>query len=260
MERKKCPQKVAVITGASSGIGLCTAEKFVKEGYKVYGIARRECNCGFECISADVRDFAHTARILQEIYSREGRIDVFVNNAGIGVAGAIEEISAEGIKSSVDVNLTAVCVLSSQVIPYMKAGGKIINVSSVGGIIPLPYQAVYSATKAGVEVFSRAVANELKGRKIRVCAVLPGDTRTGFTAARVSEGTNERARRSDGKMARDEQRGKSPERVARVIYRLASRKRPPLRVCVGGVSKLEVFATRLCPTRIINGIVSKIYG
>lgn len=258
--KKEIVKKIAIVTGASGGIGLCTAKKLVDAGYKVYGISRRVCDNGFECISADVRDYENTARIFREIYEREGRIDLLINNAGIGVAGAIEETSAKNVQDSVDVNLTAVCVLCSQVIHYLKEGAKIINISSVGGVIPLPFQAVYSATKAGVEIFSRAIANELKPRKIKVCAVLPGDTKTGFTAARVCEGTSERAKRSVGKMAHDEQHGKSPEDVAKIIVKLAKRKNPPLRVSVGGVSKLEVFLTRLCSVKFINGIVSKLYG
>ena len=253
-------QKVAVVTGATSGIGLCVAQRLVKDGYKVYGIARRKFGGGFECFEADVRDYEKTAAILKEICVREGKIDVLVNNAGMGVAGAIEEISAENIRAICDVNLTAVCTLCSQAIPYLCDGGKIINVSSVGGIIPLPYQAAYSATKAGVEVFSRAVATEVKRRKIKVCAVLPGDTATGFTAARISEGENERAKRSIAKMERDETNGASPEKVAKVICRQIKRRRPPLRVTVGGLSKFEVFLTRILPLRLVNFIVAKLYG
>lgn len=125
--------------------------------------------------------------------------------------------------------------------------------------MPLPYQAMYSATKAGVEVFSRALANELKPYKIFVTAVLPGDTKTEFTAARVCEGNDLRAKRSVEKMARDEQRGKSPESVAKVIYRSANKRRPPLRVAVGFVSKLELFLARIVPVRFVNFIIRKMY-
>lgn len=253
-------QKVAVVTGATGGIGLCTARALLKEGYKVYSIARRESEKEFECFRADVRDHKRTAEILKEIYGREGKIDVLVNNAGIGVAGAIGEISAENLQAICDVNLTALCVLCSQVVPYMPVNGRIINVSSVGGVIPLPYQAAYSATKAGAEVFSRAIATELKPKKIKVCAVLPGDTRTGFTDARVCEGNDERAERSVKKMERDERNGKSPEAVAKVILKQIKRKRPPLRVTVGGLSKFEVFLSKILPLKFVNFIVSKIYG
>ncbi len=252
--------KVVIITGATSGIGLATAKMFLKNGCKVYGVARKPYAGGdFVCYPADVCDYAEMQRIFEDIYGREGRIDILVNNAGMGIAGAMEEASAERVAQITGVNLTAPCVLSGSVLKYMKAGGKIINVSSVGGIMPIPYQAMYSATKAGVEVFSRALANEVKPQKIKVCAVMPGDTKTGFTAARVCEGENERAKKSVEKMARDEQRGKSPESVARVIYKVAKKKNPPLRVTVGGTYKVLVFLQRLLSVKSVNFIIRKIY-
>lgn len=254
--------KIVVITGATSGIGLATAKLFLKRGYTVYGVARKPyAGDDFKCFSADVCDYDAMQSVFEEIYAKEGRIDILINNAGIGVAGAAEELSPENVKKQIDVNLTATCVLSGKVVPFMKpTGGKIINISSVGGIMPLPYQSLYSASKAGVEVFSRALANELKPYKIKVCAVLPGDTKTGFTAARICQGENAAAQRSIAKMARDEQHGKSPEAVAKVILRVAKRKHPPLRVSVGFLSKLEVFLSRFFSVKMLNRILNKMYG
>lgn len=254
--------KVAVITGATSGIGLATARLFLNKGYTVYGVARKEYAGGdFVCYPADICDLTAMEGILKDVYEREGAIDVFVNNAGIGIAGAMDESSPENVKRIVDVNLTAACLLSAAAAKYMKnKGGRIINVSSVGGIMPLPYQAMYSATKAGVEVFSRALANELKPYKIKVTAVLPGDTKTGFTDARVCEGESAAAKRSVAKMARDEQKGKSPDSVAKVIYKAAEKKHPPLRVAVGFVSKLEIFLSRFISAKCLNSILYKMYG
>ncbi len=254
-------EKVAVITGATSGIGLAAARLFLQKGYRVYGIARKPYQgTDFFCYSADVTDETAIGGIFEEIFAREGRIDILVNNAGMGIAGAVEESTSERIARIVNVNLTSLCVLSSKIVPYLKhTRGRIINLSSVGGIMPLPYQAMYSATKAGVEVFSRALANELKPYGIKVIAVLPGDTKTGFTAARVCEGTNERAQRSVARMARDEQHGKSPECVAKVIYKAAKKRRPPLRVAVGFVSKLELFLARIFPVSFVNFVIRKMY-
>lgn len=257
----KFTDKVVIITGATSGIGLATAKLFLKNGCKVYGIARKPyAGDDFTSFSADVCDHEEIKRIFKEVYGREGRIDILVNNAGMGIAGAMEEASAERIEQIVGVNLTAPCVLSGAIIPYMKAGAKIINISSVGGIMPLPYQAMYSATKAGVEVFSRALANEVKPHKIKVCAVLPGDTKTGFTDARVCEGESERAKKSVAKMAHDEAHGKSPESVAKVILKVAKKKNPPLRVTVGGSYKLLVFLQRILPVKLVNFIIGKMYS
>lgn len=254
--------KIAVITGASSGIGLATAKLFVKKGYKVYGIARKQFTCDeFYCYAADVCDHAATERVLKDIFEKEGAIDVFVNNAGFGIAGANEQLDADAVHSIVNVNLTAVMILCSQATPYLKLSrGRIINVSSVGGVVPLPYQAAYSATKSGVEIFSRALANELKRDKVKVCAVLPGDTNTGFTDARISQGDDKNAKRSIAKMENDERGGKSPLSVAKVIYKAAKKRNPPLRISTGVGSKLEVFLLRLLPVKLINFIVFKLYG
>lgn len=254
-------KKVVIITGATSGIGLAAAKLFIEKGYAVYGVARKPYSgSDFLCYSADVTDYPAMEKVFNDIYEREGRIDVLVNNAGFGIAGAMEEAAAESIRQITEVNLTALCVLCGKIVPYMKEnGGRIINVSSVGGIMPLPYQAMYSATKAGVEVFSRALANEVKPYKIKVSAVLPGDTKTGFTDARVIEGENERARRSVEKMAHDERHGAPPESVALVIYKCAKKRNPPLRISVGFVSKLEVFLSRLLPLRFINYITLAVY-
>ncbi|MDE7453199.1 MAG: SDR family NAD(P)-dependent oxidoreductase [Clostridia bacterium] len=254
--------KVAVITGATSGIGLATAKRLIRKGYTVYGVARRaRSDNDFVCFSADVCDFEAIDAILQDIVAREGGIDVFVNNAGIGIAGSSEEISAENIQKITDVNLTATMVLCGKAASLMKErGGYIVNVSSVGAIMPLPYQAAYSATKAGIEVFSRALANELKPYHIKVTAVLPGDTKTGFTSARITEGKNQAARKSVAKMERDESKGKSPESVAKVIYKVIKRKRPPLRISVGLISKIEVFLSRFLSVKCLNRILYSMYG
>ena len=252
--------KVVIITGATSGIGLATAEYLIAKGCKVYGVARRPFEGNFKCFQADVCDTDAMVNIFDEVVKTEGRIDALINNAGFGIAGAMEEATPENVKKIVDVNLTALCVLCGKIVPYMKSGGNIVNISSVGGIMPLPYQSMYSATKAGVEVFSRAFANEVKRYKIKVSAVLPGDTKTDFTASRVFEGEDKTAKRSVDKMARDEQRGKDPVSVAKVIYKCLKKKHPPLRVSVGGLSKLEVFLSRFFSTKALNRILGKMYG
>lgn len=263
MEEKR--QKVVIITGAGSGIGLATALRLNKEGYKVYGISRRDSE-HFPCIKGDVNDEERMKEILSMIREKEGGIDVLINNAGIGIAGAIEHTQKENIEKIVSTNLTAVISLCSIALPFLKEhGGNIINISSVGGIIPLPYQACYSATKSGVEVFSRALAGEVKDDGIFVTAILPGDTKTGFTSARIfdeDEGSkqSQRMKKVVGKMERDEQNGKSPDSVAKVISKILKKKRPPLRKTVGGLSKFEVFLTRFTSTKFINYLVKKIYG
>jgi len=135
----------------------------------------------------------------------------------------------------------------------------------VGGIIPIPYQATYSATKAGVEVFSRALANEVKDYGIKVTAVLPGDTKTGFTQARVIENNcqdekeREKINKKLAKFEKEEKNGKSPETVAKVIAKVLKKKRPPLRITVGGSYKFIVFLPRIISTKLKNWVIRKFY-
>lgn len=260
-------KKVVIITGASSGIGLATAKMLMKKGFVVYGISRHPHQDDFVCYEADVNDYQRVGQIFQEVYKKEGRIDALVNNAGFGIAGAIEETKPENINAIIQTNLTAVITLSGMIIPYLKksGGGRIVNTSSIGGLAPLPFQACYSATKSGVEVFSRALANEVKPFNIKVVSVLPGDTKTGFTASRVIDENKDSQylqtmHRSVSKMEHDEQHGKSPEFVAKAMYKAIAKKNPPLRICVGGFGKLINFLTRIFPTRFVNFVIKCLYA
>ena len=266
--KNKLNGKVAVITGASRGIGYSIAKRFAEQGMIVYDISRtavehEEIKKSFSC---DVNDFDKMEQILQEIVEIEKKIDIFVNNAGFGIAGAVEYSKKENIYKQVDTNLSAVIALSGLAVKYLKQSkGKLINISSVGGIMPLPYQATYSATKAGVEVFSRALANEVAGYGVKVSSILPGDTKTGFTSARVVENDikDEKQRQNIEKtlkkIANDEQKGMSPDSVAKVAVKIAKKKNPPLRVTVGTSYKFLVFLQRIISTRFLNFIIRKLY-
>lgn len=260
--------KVVVITGASSGIGLATAKMLLGKGYKVYGISRSdgEENLNFKNFLSDVNDTQNVAEILKQIHYQEGKIDVFINNAGYGIGGAISATDPKAIYALVNTNLSAVMSLSALAIPYLKqTKGRIINISSVGGIIPLPFQAVYSATKAGVEIFSRALANEVRPFGIKVTAILPGDVNTSFTQNRIMQKDDadekyaKAVKRSIEKVEKDERTGKGPESVAKVIVKQIEKKRPKLKVVVGFWYKCVPILIRLLPVRTINFLVRKLY-
>lgn len=258
--------KVVVITGASSGIGLATARRLAGKGYKVYGIALNEySDATFECFRADVNDLDAITNVLETVKQREGKIDAVINNAGFGIAGALEHASPEMIQKIFDTNLTALVKISGVAIKYLKeTQGNLINISSVAGVLPIPFQSCYSATKAAVLNFSLALDGEVRRFGVKVTAVLPGDTKTGFTAARVIEGGEAdyqgHVEKSIQRMEKDEQNGKSPDTVARVIERILAKRCPPLKVTVGAQYKLFVFLSRLLPTRLINYILRKMYG
>ena len=259
-------KKVIVITGASSGIGLATAKLFAMKGYKVYGIARNEYKSSlFDSYICDVTDKDKMSKVLADIYQKEGRIDILINNAGMGISGAIEYLTEQDYEKIFSVNVKGLILTSSLALPYLRESkGKIINTSSVASVVPIPFQACYSATKSAIESFSFALANEVKSQGIKISCVRPGDTKTGFTQNRVkTEVENDvygkKITNSVKKMEKDEMRGKSPLTVAKVMLKVAKRKNPPLVCTVGFGYKLVSLLAKLLPQKFVNFIVNKIY-
>ena len=177
-------KKVCVITGGTSGIGLCTAQAMLEKGYTVYELSRRaEGAPGMKHIMADVTKEETLAAAVQEILKQEDHIDVLINNAGFGISGAVEFTKTEDAQHQLDVNFFGMVRMN---LPVMRrqCHGRIVNLSSVAGAIPIPFQTYYSASKAAINSYTMALANEVKPFGIQVCCVQPGDIRTGFTAAR----------------------------------------------------------------------------
>lgn len=258
--------KVVIITGASSGIGLAAAKAFAKKGYTVYGLARRKIDCDlFNSCVCDVTDRQKTAETFEYIYKKESKIDILINNAGMGISGAIEYLTEQDLNKIFDVNVKAVITLSSLIIPYLRESkGKIINVSSVAAVVPIPYQACYSSTKAAIESFSFALSQEIKSQGIKVTCIRPGDTKTGFTHSRIkTEVENDiygkKITNSVKKMENDETHGKSPDTVAKVMLKVAKTKNPPPVLSVGFGYKCICVLAKFLPQRFINFIVSKLY-
>lgn len=261
-------KKVVFITGASSGIGKATAELFLQKDFIVYGCARtKKENYKFNFVECDVCDEQKVKNALKDIFEKEKRIDVVVNCAGIGIGGAIENTSLEKAKQIFDVNFFGTMNVCKNVLQYLRqtGGGKIFNIGSVAGNIAIPFQAFYSATKSAVESFSKALANEIKPFNIKVCCVLPGDAKTGFTNARTNEIQdnnvyNNRDKRSLQTMEKDEQNGYSPFVVANHIYKLSAKNNLPLTSTVGFKYKLIIGLNRILPQKAVQKIIYKIYA
>ena len=260
-------KKVIIVTGASRGIGRAAAQMFCEKGYAVYGLSRTvpERNFSFRSILCDVTDYDALERTFKKIYEEEGSIDCVINNAGWGIAGAVEFTSDQAVSKIFEINFGALeksCRLS---LPYLRESkGRIINLSSVAGIMPIAFQSYYSATKAAVLVYSRALAQEVKPYGVQVVAVLPGDTRTGFTAARLTETDNgiysERVKRSVAKMEHDEQTGTDPQKVAETIYKACLENNPKTSYVVGFSYKAIEVLNRLLPQKLIDYILYRMYA
>ncbi|MCR5611351.1 MAG: SDR family oxidoreductase [Clostridiales bacterium] len=261
-------QRIVVITGATSGIGLAMADEFVKKGDKVYCLARRETAVpeGASFIPCDVTDEARSKAAVGEVICREGRIDVLINNAGFGISGAVEFTELSDAKRQFDVNFFGTVNMTKAALPYMRTAGKgmILNTSSVAGVTPIPYQTYYSASKAAINSYTMALANEVRAFGIRVAALMPGDVKTGFTDARAksSKGADvyTSLEKSVKTMEHDERNGMSPERLAKRAYFISTRRRPkPLYSC-GFVYSLLCTLAKLLPSRFVNFILGKLYA
>lgn len=274
-------QKVFVITGASSGIGRAMAEQLSRSGQRVYALARRlkdgladpgqvqVFDKGFLCpVQLDVTDSFAAQRVAEQIIAQESRIDVLVQSAGFGLAGAVEDASPEEMDAQIKTNFFGSCHLLHPVLAQMRRQhqGLIVQVSSAASFMPIPFQGFYSASKAAVTSLMLAMANEIRPLGIQVMIVQPGDTQTGFTGARLicalSAGSAyaDRCRRSVSRMAADEQKGMSSSRMAGLIIRKISRKHPPLIYIPGWFYKAANLAQRLLPARLVNALLYQLYA
>ncbi|MGE5613319.1 MAG: SDR family oxidoreductase [Bacillota bacterium] len=272
---------VVLVTGASSGIGKAIAEYLAQKGYKVYGTSRKPQDAaGMESsggsgkpvvnfVRMDVCSEESVKNAVDEIIAREGELGIVINNAGIGIAGAVEDTSPEEALLQFDTNFFGMHRVIRQVLPIMRKQkrGLIVNISSVGALFPIPYQAMYVACKAAVEAMSGSLRNELRPFGIKVAVVEPGDTRTGFTKNRIfarESGDNsayaEYCKKSVAIMEKDELNGPDPVVVARAVWKIIERKNPPVCVAVGMRYKLLVFLKRLAPKAFESFVVSKMYG
>ena len=261
--------RVIVITGGTSGIGLEAAKALAKRGCTVYELSRRESGVDprVHHLRADVTDEAQCQAAVDEVIKREGRIDVLVNNAGFGISGAVEFTDTKDAQRQFDVNFFGMVRMNKAVIPVMRrqGGGRILSMSSVAAPIAIPFQAYYSASKAAVRTYMLALASEVSPFGIEICAIMPGDIATGFTAARAKNPAGDdvyegRIARSVAVMEHDEVNGIPAARAGAFVAKKALQRRVPPLCTLGGKYKVFVFLTRLLPTRLMTGIVGKIYA
>lgn len=278
---RKAYGHVVLVTGASSGIGKSTAEIMARNGYRVYGTSRKVAgftgtrmmeeawNGGFiEMIPLDVCSGESARKAVAYVLEKEGSLDILVNNAGFGIAGSVEDTAIEEAASQFDTNFFGVLRMCREALPAMRKQkrGLIVNISSVAGRFSVPYQSMYSASKSAVEALSEVLRNEVKPFGIRVTIVEPGDTRTGFTECRRFSGAAnahsvywESFQKAVNTMIRDETNGPEPEKVAKVVLKLARKSNPPIRTAVDLKNKVMLFARRFVPERLVLYVLSKMY-
>jgi len=260
--------KIALVTGASSGIGEATAERLASAGYKVYGTSRRGAQAGnrsFEMLPLDVTSDESVEGAVSEVMRRDGRIDLLVNNAGFGVAPAgAEESSLDQARAIFETNFFGLVRMTRAVLPHMRrqGNGRIVNIGSVLGFLPMPYGALYAATKHAVEGYSESLDHELRTRGIRVSVIEPAYTKTPFDAnfmepdAKLDEYREARAgvsNRVNEVMATAE----PPGVVAETVLKAATAARPKIRYAAGRLANRLRLLRRFAPAGLVDAGIRK---
>ncbi|MEE9571999.1 MAG: SDR family oxidoreductase [Candidatus Neomarinimicrobiota bacterium] len=264
--------KVILITGTSSGIGKASAEYLTKQGYTVFGTSRYPGSYAvpenYTMLQMDVTDETTIANAIAKIIDTEGRLDVLINNAGIHVAGSIEETPIEKSKEQVEANFFGIHRMCKAVIPYMREqqNGYIINISSIMGVIALPYQGFYSASKFALEGMAEALRSEVRSFGIKVCLIEPGDVHIEPAHKRWKTPLSDESpyyspfKRVMNIVERDEDHGISPVKIAHLINNIIKKDNPKLRYTVGAFDqRLAAFLKRILPNRLFDWIIMKYY-
>lgn len=261
---------IILITGITSGFGKAMASRLQADGHKVYGTHRKECERipGVTYIKADVQTPESIDETVKTVLDAEGRIDVFINNAGMGIGGPLEFTSIEDAQKQMDVNFMGMVRFLNAVVPVMRTQrhGHIICISSIGGLMGLPYQGMYSASKFAIEGYCEALRLELRQFDIKVTVINPGDFFTGFTAARTKNLPADALAAYPGYSASmasiesDERSGLQPDYLARRICRIVKRKHPRNRYIIATtVQKASVLLKAILPAKWYDRILASYY-
>ncbi|MDZ7723476.1 MAG: SDR family oxidoreductase [candidate division KSB1 bacterium] len=244
--------QVVFITGATSGIGRCCAVYLHQRGHRVYGAGRgvqQEHEFDFQALRMDVNEETSVQQAVNHVLEREGRLDVLINSAGIAASGAAEEVPDEAARQVMQTNFWGAHRMCRMVLPGMRQRkqGLIVNISSIGGLVAIPFQAFYSAAKFALEGYTESLRMEVAPWNIHVVLVEPGNFKTAITQNRKcysdrSSPYRHRLERAEDVMASDEQSAPEPEAVARLVERLMHSRKPRLRYRCGR------FLDTLAPT------------
>ena len=261
---------VILITGISSGFGLETARLLSQEGHIVYGTVRRDVEPlpDVHYLKVDVRHCETVQNAVQQVIEQEGRIDVLINNAGMGIGGPVEFATEEEIREQMDANFMGLVHFVTAVLPIMRkqGNGKIVALSSIGGVMGLPFQGFYSASKFAIEGYCEALRLEVQQFGIQVVVMRPGDFSTGFTTSRKKTVNADAMQvyrsyaESMGKVEHDETGGLKPQVLARKISQIIRKENPRHGYVVASLEqRLSVFLKRVLAARWFAKILGNYY-
>ena len=265
-------QKVILITGISTGFGRKTAEMLAERGHIVYGTVRKQTDIqpAINVLTMDLTDQKSVQLAVDQVIRKEGRIDVLINNAGAHTGGAIETTTLENARLQLDTNVMGLVYMLREVLPIMRKQkyGTLINFSSIGGLMGLPFQGFYSASKFAIEGLSEALRMELRQFNIKVVLINPGDFHTNNTANRRNFLANnaddpyaEQFQKSLAIIEKDETHGWPPEVLARKLVKIAEAKNPCHRYVIASAEqKLAVLLKRILPSAWFMKILAPHYG
>jgi NAD(P)-dependent dehydrogenase (short-subunit alcohol dehydrogenase family) len=263
--------KIILITGASSGIGKAIGEYLYHKGFTVYGTSRnpdRITNSLFPLLALDVRDEKSIREAIEKVIRISGRIDVLINNAGIGITGPLEEIPAAEIRNNFETNLFGPIEVMKAVLPHMRSrkSGLIINVTSIAGYMGLPYRSVYSASKGALELITEALRMEVKPFNIHVANVAPGDFATNIAAGRYHAPLNPASdyrqvyERMLDEMNAHVDSGSNPDEMGEAVYKIINTPQPKIHYKVGALmQKFSIVLKRVLPDKVYERMLMKHY-
>jgi NAD(P)-dependent dehydrogenase (short-subunit alcohol dehydrogenase family) len=263
--------KVILVTGASSGIGKSIATFLQKKGYKVFGTSRNPKNSenfSFELIALDVLKVATIQQAIAYIIKKEGRLDVLINNAGMGITGPIEDTPTDEMRKVFDTNLFGAIDVMKAVLPQMRKqkSGIILNVTSIAGYMGLPFRGLYSASKGALELITEATSMEVKKLGIKVISVAPGDFATNIAAGRYHTPVFDKSAYKETYQANlslmdaHVQGGLNPIEMAKTVYQIMNTTNPKIHYKVGGfMEKFSIVLKRILPDKMYQKLLMNHY-
>ncbi|WP_417885657.1 SDR family oxidoreductase [Zunongwangia sp.] len=270
MKTDTSSQKIVLITGASSGIGRAVGNYLQQRNFKVYGTSRNSSgkSSNFSLIDLDVTNEDSIFKAINLVLKKEARIDILINNAGVGITGPIEETPTEQIRKAFETNFYGPLNVSKAVLPAMRkqGGGIIVNITSIAGYMGLPYRGIYSASKAALEIATEAFRIEVKEFNIKMTNVAPGDFATNIAAGRyhapvIKNSPYEKAYGNTLKLMNEHvDGGKDPEMMAKAIFEIISEKNPKTHYKVGELlQKASIALKRILPDKTYEKMLMKHY-